>query len=168
MKTRPDKYYKDIYKVNYKLLKKEGIKVVLFDLDNTLIDKTELILSVKTKKLLDSLKKDFYVAIVSNSVKPLQAYYLKKDYEIDIVTLSFKPLGFGFNRLKKLKNYKPNEICMIGDQIFTDVFGANRRGYTSILVDYISLGISNISILNNYVASRAFKKYNLKRGQYYD
>ena len=61
MKYLPDIYKKDIFDINYKKLKDEGIKCLIFDLDNTLVKIDSLDIDNKTKELIEKLKKDFIV-----------------------------------------------------------------------------------------------------------
>ena len=49
-----------------------------------------------------------------------------------------KPLKSGFKKTVKLLEEKPENIASVGDQIFTDVIGANRMKMFSILVEPIS------------------------------
>ena len=64
----PNMYKKDIFSIDYSFLKDKGIKVLLFDFDNTLIEKGNYIINDKTIKLISKLKKDFIVYILSNSI----------------------------------------------------------------------------------------------------
>ena len=68
MKIKPDMYVKDILSINYKKLKEKGIKALFFDFDNTLIEMGNYTLNEKYEKLIEKLKKDFKVMIVSNSI----------------------------------------------------------------------------------------------------
>ena len=65
----PDVYQKSIYTINYKKLKKNGIKCLLFDLDNTIAPYKVNEPDVKVKELFARLEEDFKVIIVSNSPK---------------------------------------------------------------------------------------------------
>ena len=62
---KADMYQKDIFSINYKKLKEMGIKVLVFDLDNTIIEKKKNVVDDKVKKLFKRLKKDFKVIIIS-------------------------------------------------------------------------------------------------------
>ena len=53
----PNMYYKNIYEINYKLLKEKGIKCILFDLDNTLVEPHTKHSNPKLQKLFTELKK---------------------------------------------------------------------------------------------------------------
>lgn len=63
----PDMYSKDIYSVNYTKLKKQGVKCLLFDLDNTLVEPHTKRPHQRLHDFFDTLKKDFQVIIFSNS-----------------------------------------------------------------------------------------------------
>ena len=79
----PKMYKKNIYDINYDLLKKQGIKLILFDLDNTLTPAREEKYYKKTKELFDNLKKDFKVAIFSNNFKNRVSKY-GEYYDVDL------------------------------------------------------------------------------------
>ena len=52
----PDKYYKNIYQINYMKLKNDGIKCLLFDLDNTIVPPNVKEPNKKLRDLSDILK----------------------------------------------------------------------------------------------------------------
>ena len=66
---KPDIYQKNIFNISYLNLKNNGIKLLLFDLDNTIIPFYDDIVPLKTKQLFEKLNEDFKVVIVSNSRK---------------------------------------------------------------------------------------------------
>ncbi len=130
----PNKYEENIYKINYHELKKEGIKCLLFDLDNTCIGYYEKEPKEELKKLFNTLKKDgFKVIIFSNARKKRLAPF--KDLVDDCYHLSVKPLKRNFKKVFKKYGYQREKFCIIGDQIFTDVLGGNRVGIMTCLVN---------------------------------
>ena len=134
----PDKYCKNIYEINYRQLKQDGIKCLLFDLDNTLVPPHINTPNKKIRDLFDNLKElDFKVIIMSNSGKKRLTPF-KDELIVDCSASSMKPLKKKF--LKVLKEYKfdVSETAIIGDQLLTDIFGGNRTGITTILVNPIS------------------------------
>ena len=164
-KIIPDMYKKSIFEIDYKKLKdKYNIKVLLFDFDNTIIEHKNYNLNKDTIELFKNLKKDFIIYIVSNSLNSSKLSKLCKELDLPYIGASFKPLSFGYNRLK-FKSIKNSEICTIGDQILTDVFGSKRKGYFSILIDPLNQKNEVIfSKMNRLIENRIFKK----RGKYYD
>ena len=133
----PDMYQKSIYNIDYKKLKKNGIKCLIFDLDNTLTPVNLKSPSKKLKDLMEDLKNlKFKLIIVSNATKK-RVEPFKDILCIDSAYLSLKPFRRKYQKVLKIYNFKENEIACIGDQLLTDIWGANRMGFTSILVNPI-------------------------------
>lgn len=167
----PKMYKKNIFDINYKLLKTKGIKCIIFDLDNTLLVFDKKIVSRETKELIFKLKKDFHVVVMSNNFK----YRIKEIcdvLEVDFISFALKPLQIGFNKVKNKYNYTNDEICIIGDQIISDVLGGNKTKIMTILVDPLSrndLKITKINrLLEKIVLHKLKKKDILERGKYYE
>lgn len=163
----PDMYQKSIYTISYKKLKEKGIKVLLFDFDNTIIEQGNYSLTSKTIKLFNDLKKDFIIYIVSNSIQKNKLKKVCGQIDIPYIKDSRKPFKKGFKKLK-FKSIKENQIAMIGDQIITDVLGSNRMNYYSILIDPINNKEWLLTKINRLFENIILKKINVKRGNYYD
>ena len=164
-------YQKSIHNISYSKLKKLGIKCLVFDLDNTIafIDQDQI--SEDTKQLLFDLKEDFQIVIISNNTKKrVQPYadILKCDY----ISSASKPLTKGFRTIAKRYHLKAQEMCMIGDQIVTDIFGGNRYGMFTILVDPLGKKDLKITSLNRLIEKIILNRYQkrniMKKGEYYE
>ena len=163
----PDIYQKSIFSIDYKKLKEQGIKILLYDLDNTLIERGNYQISEKTVELFNKLKKDFEIYIVSNSINHRKLRLVALALEVSYIKDSRKPFKTGFKKLK-LENIKPKEVAMIGDQVLTDVWGAKRMGYNTILIDPINNKEWLVTKINRVIENRILKKENKKRGDYFD
>ena len=167
---KPTIYNKDIFSINYDKLKEKGITCLVFDLDNTLglIDNKKC--PRKTKKLLKDLKKDFLILISSNNTKKRLKPYLK-DLGVGGVAWSMKPSTRGLRKIKHNYHLKKNEMCMIGDQIVTDVLAGNRFRIMTVLVDPLGDADLKITGLNRKIEAKIIKKYTkagiFERGKYY-
>lgn len=128
----PDAYYKNIFEIDFKNLKKKGYKNLFLDVDNTLVPYTEDIPNDKIKKLINDLKKDFNVIIVSNSMSN-RVLKIVDELGVKGYYSSMKPLKKIYKKIDK--EYKKEECVFIGDQFMTDVLGAKRSGYKIIFVD---------------------------------
>ena len=167
----PDLYQKSIYDINYKKLKKEGIKCLLFDLDNTCVPYKEKVASDRLKKLFVRLKKmGFNVIVFSNS--PNRRLKRFVDLDVEYNAMSLKPLSFGFYKIIKKYDYNKNELCIIGDQLFTDIYGGNKVGIKTCLVEPLSDVDLSFTKITRYFEKRKIYKYEkegkFKRGSYYD
>lgn len=134
----PDIYAKNIYSIDYKKLKERGIKCILFDLDNTIAPLDEKEPSKEIKELfsyIDDL--NMKVIILSNSGKERVAPF-KEILNVDSCHSSKKPLKHKYKKIMKMFNYSDSEVAAAGDQILTDVWGANRAGILSIFLDSLT------------------------------
>mgnify|MGYP001144460097 CR=1 FL=1 len=77
-----------------------------------------------------------------------------------------------YNKILKSYNYKKEEIACIGDQLLTDIWGANRMDFTSILVNPIGKTDFTLTKLNRFIETSIYDKLKkqdlLKKGRYYE
>ncbi|VEU80669.1 YqeG family HAD IIIA-type phosphatase [Haploplasma axanthum] len=125
----PSLYVKSIKEIDYNFLKEQGIKALFFDLDNTLIPYDIDVIPIDIKEFLEELNKDFKIVVVSNSRKKRVSTASAILTNIPYVKFSRKPLKFGFKKALKLSGVKRNEVAAIGDQMMTDIYGANRMKF---------------------------------------
>lgn len=167
----PDIYQKSVYDINYKKLKKRKIKCLCFDLDNTLVPYTESVPTNDVKELFHILGADFKVIILSNSGKKRLTPF-KEILNVDVAFSSRKPLKRKYIKIMNTYGYKPEEIACIGDQIMTDIFGANRNGCVSILVNPMGTKEPGTTKFNRMweriILKRLDKKGILTKGKYYE
>lgn len=133
-----DEYVKNVFHIDLMKLKNSGKRVILTDLDNTLVGAA---IAEPTPEIVDFLNnaKDlgFEVIIVSNNNKERVSYFAK-DLSIKAAHhKALKPLKIKLRKI--LKQYNCNEVVMIGDQLMTDVLVAKRLGLYTILVEPIHL-----------------------------
>ena len=167
----PNSYYKSVYDINYDKLKKKNIKCIMFDLDNTLALIDEGIPPLKVIKFIEKLNKKFDVYIISNNSKSRIEKFCSY-FDITFAAFALKPMAKGFKFIQKKGNYKCDEMCMVGDQIMTDILGGNRFGCYTILVDPLGKKDLKITSLNRALEKIVVKKLTkrgvLERGKYYE
>lgn len=130
----PKIYVSSLLEIKPDMLKGLGIKGILFDLDNTLIRRDSDSFSPEVSEWLFELRKrGFKLGIVSNnSSKRVGA--IAGPMALPAVHRAVKPWVRPFRRAMKLLGTSPRETALIGDQIFTDIFGGNLSGLYTILV----------------------------------
>ena len=130
----PKEYLNSVKDISIDLLNKNNIKGLILDVDNTLISldkKMPAGISEWAKSMKNSGIK---ICILSNSNKLDKVESVAKIIEVPYIFFGKKPLKSGFLRAKKLLKLENENIAVVGDQIFTDVIGANRCKMYSILV----------------------------------
>lgn len=132
-KFYPKKVVRSTYSINFKKYYRNGYRGVLFDIDNTLVPHGE----AADEKAVNFFKKlkdmGFAFCLISNNkmerVKPF-ADAVGAPFICD----AHKPSTDGYNEAMKIIGTDMHETIFVGDQLFTDVFGANRASLYTILV----------------------------------
>jgi HAD superfamily phosphatase (TIGR01668 family) len=116
-------------------LARAGVRAVLLDVDNTLLPWKGLRIPDQTKEWVAALKAaGIKICLVSNTRNLPRLRAIAESLGVSYVRGRMKPAKEGFeNALRELK-CSPSETVMIGDQMFTDVWGGNRMGLKTIWV----------------------------------
>ena len=133
----PNEYFNKVEEITIEFLKKNKIKALILDVDNTLIN-YEKRLPEKVAKWARELKgQGIKLYILSNTNQEEKVKRVANALEIPYEYFAKKPLKSGFLKVQKSLNEKPENIGVVGDQIFTDIIGGNRCKMFTILVDPI-------------------------------
>ncbi len=171
MKFKPTMYMKDIYSVDFDKIYQMGYRVLFIDLDNTLVAHDEKKPNERVYELISSLKKrGFFVVILSNNKKKRVETFVE---DLDVISLysARKPMGFKYKRIIEEYDLRKSEILCIGDQIMTDVYGANKLNLSNMLVDPLAQKDIVFTKINRLIEKRVYKKLEkrgmLVKGQYF-
>ena len=137
-KLKPDLIYQGVPYISYEELKEKGVEGILLDVDNTLIDYTKTLSQEMIDWVYNAKKEGFKVCILSNSNKMEKIIPISEKLGIKYISFAKKPAKSGYLKASKLLDLEVDKLAMIGDQVFTDVLGANRVGMTSIYVEPIN------------------------------
>lgn len=129
----PDECADSAYVINYNELYQKGYRGLLFDIDNTLVghgaDADD-----RAKKLIKDLKEiGFNICLISNN-KEERVKRFNKDINVLFVFDAKKPSVKNYIKAMKLIGTNKSNTVFIGDQLFTDVFGAKRTGIKNYFV----------------------------------
>lgn len=137
-KLYPTTYIKSIYEMDIEQLKQEGIKGIIFDIDNTLVPYDEIEPNEQIITFFEMLvSKGFKITLVSNNTEDRVIKFNEK-LRVFALHESRKPLTKNFLKALTLMNCQRHEAIIVGDQIFTDVYGGNKAGIRTILVEPVS------------------------------
>jgi len=130
----PKAYFENVKQINIDFLNKNNIKALILDVDNTILDFNKNI-PEGIKEWCEELKKQkIKFCILSNSNKKAKVQMVSEKLDIPYFYFAKKPFKKGFKKAIKLLEEKQENIAAVGDQIFTDIIGANRCKLFSILV----------------------------------
>ena len=128
----PDMMFNSIYDIDLEQLKALGVSGLILDIDNTLVRPDVKKPDETVHAWLDYLRESgFNICILSNSGRKRVTKFTS-DLGVMSICHAGKPMRKGFLKALRLMDLEPNQTCMIGDQIFTDVYGAKRIGIVAI------------------------------------
>ncbi|SCP98076.1 hypothetical protein SAMN05421730_101645 [Anaerobium acetethylicum] len=135
-KFYPDEYTDSTYIVDYKELYDEGYRGIIFDIDNTLVPHGAKA-DERARNLFKHLKKlGFKVCLLSNN-KDKRVRPFNDAVDAIYISNAAKPMVKNYLRAMELMGTKTENTIFIGDQLFTDIYGAKRAGLRTIRVSPI-------------------------------
>lgn len=164
MNVYPSLYLDSVKNINPMLLKKNNIKGLILDVDNTLIDYYRNLVEGAEKWCEELKNEGIKCIILSNSNKRSKVEEVAEKLNIDYIMFAKKPLKSGFKRALSKLELKPEEVAVVGDQLFTDVIGAKRMNMFSILVKQVGEKDIFITKLKRPIENAIIRKY-LEKGK---
>ncbi|MGA9231850.1 MAG: YqeG family HAD IIIA-type phosphatase [Exiguobacterium oxidotolerans] len=159
----PKHFVASIYDIDLEMLKRNGVKAILTDLDNTLVAWDIADAPDELVSWLDMVNNQygFDVIIVSNNngdrvkkfADPLGLHYIAP---------ARKPLPIGFKRALTEFGYHAKEVVFLGDQLFTDVLGANSVGIEVIHVQPVVKTDGVVTKFNRLMERLVFRRMKRK------
>ena len=128
----PDEYLDSAYEIEFDRLYEEGYRGIIFDVDNTLVphgapaDERAKILFAHLKEL------GYQCCLLSNNKEP-RVKMFNDVVQVQYIFKAGKPKVSGYRQAMELMGTDKGSTLFVGDQIFTDVYGANRAGIRTIL-----------------------------------
>ena len=129
----PDVYMESTYKIDFQKLYEKGYRGIIFDIDNTLVphgepaDKRAIALFEKLKKI------GFKCCLLSNNQYERVSSFNEK-VQVQFIENAHKPSRKNYQKAMELMETSIKDTVFVGDQLFTDVWGANLTGLYSVLV----------------------------------
>lgn len=156
----PKSYFRNILDIDIDFLLKNNLKAVLLDIDNTILDYKNNIPEGLEDWVKNAKNNNIKFCILSNTNKKKKAQKMSKLLDIPYIYFAKKPLKYGFKKAKEILNIEENNtIAVIGDQVLTDVLGANRCNMYSILVKPLHNKDIFVTKINRLIENKILRKY---------
>lgn len=166
---KPSLFVDNIFDININNLKLQGFKMVICDLDNTLVPHFTRTPTFKVINFIKRIRDEgLKFVIVSNNTKKRVNEFCKTLNVDGVIYGAMKPTLFKLKKFFNKNDVKLEDVIFIGDQIITDVWVANRLKCKSILTlplvgsysnkkgwlinfidKYIYMYLQNRNLLNN-------------------
>ena len=129
----PDDYVASTYVIPFEKLYKEGYRGLIFDIDNTLVPHGARA-DERAKKLFGRLKDiGFDCCLLSNNQEP-RVKMFNEEIGVHYICDAHKPSVKNYQKAMEIMGTDLKSTIFIGDQLFTDVWGAKRTGIRNFLV----------------------------------
>ncbi|MGL6174371.1 MAG: YqeG family HAD IIIA-type phosphatase [Cellulosilyticaceae bacterium] len=155
----PEKYLTSIFELNIDELMKQGIKGIIFDIDNTLVPYDVAEPTDKIIELFEEIKrKGLQITLVSNN-KEDRVIKFNEKLKVFAIHKARKPRTINLKRAMELMQLQSEQVAIVGDQVFTDVYGGNRAGITTILVNPVSEKDELITKVKRGLEKKILRRY---------
>lgn len=132
----PDEYLESVYDIDFDMYYNQGIRGIISDIDNTLVPHGAPATDEIAELFQKIHAKGIDTCLISNNQEPRVepfAYAVDSKYIFN----AHKPSTKNYINAMKLMGTDTSSTLFIGDQIFTDIWGANRAGIQTVMVRQI-------------------------------
>ncbi|WP_042354983.1 YqeG family HAD IIIA-type phosphatase [Bacillus rubiinfantis] len=158
----PKEHFKSVLDISPQALKARGIKGIITDLDNTLVEWDRPSATPQLVKWFEEIKRNnILVTIVSNNNEE-RVKAFADPLGIPFIYQARKPLVRAFKQALLQMGIKKEEAVVIGDQLLTDVLGGNRSGFHTILVVPVAQTDGLATKFNRFVERRIMNWFRKK------
>lgn len=159
----PDEDADSTYQIDFENLYQQGYRGILFDIDNTLVPHGEKA-DERAIALFEKLKKiGFQCCLISNNKKE-RVEMFNQDIQVNFIEDAHKPSRKNYIHAMEIIGTNTNNTVFIGDQLFTDIYGAKRAGIRTILVKPIHPKEEIQIVLKRYLEKIVLHFYRKKKG----
>lgn len=158
----PDESVSSTYDIDFQSLYEEGYRGILFDIDNTLVEHGK----GASEQALDLFcrlgEMGFQCCLISNNKKQRVSSFNEK-IGAHMIFNAHKPRRKGYREAMEMMGTNKENTLFVGDQLFTDIWGAKRIGIRNILVKPINKNEEIQIVLKRYLEKIILKEYRQKK-----
>jgi len=130
---KPDAIYQRIEDIPLSLLVGWGIKGIILDVDGTILSRKAKTVKPSVIDWVLKAKEMFQILIVSNN-SPNKIHRASVALGLPYIAWTLKPYAYYFRKALRKLQLEPDQVCTIGDQLFTDIEGGKRVGTKTVYV----------------------------------
>lgn len=159
----PDDYQKSVYVIPFERLYEEGYRGVVFDIDNTLVSHGAPA-DDRARELFTRLAGiGFSSCLISNN-QEARVRIFNKEIQTNYIYNAHKPSTKNYKKAMEIMGTDCSNTIFVGDQLFTDIWGAKRSGIRNILVNPIHPKEEIQIVLKRYLERIVLYFYKKKQG----
>lgn len=165
MNWYPDLICHQVCDITLEQLHQWGIRGLILDIDNTLTTHDNPVPSQGVSQWLDKMREGGIQLMVLSNNKPQRVAPFAALLGLDFIANGAKPLRGGYRRCAQAMGLSHRELCIVGDQLFTDIWGGNRFGCRTILVEPIQLETMRFFRVKRWLERRCLARRRTKGGK---
>ena len=160
----PKEYMKSTYEIDFAKYREKGYRAIIFDIDNTLVEHGAPAdeRSIRLFEKLQALGYD--IMLLSNNKEP-RVKMFNDAVHVKYIYKAGKPGTKNYYAAMVMMGSDISNTLFVGDQLFTDVWGANRAGIYSILVQPIDKKEEIQIVLKRYLEKIVLHFYGKAEGK---
>lgn len=159
----PKEYFDSTYSIDFERYYKMGYRAVIFDVDNTLVEHDALADERATALIKGLMEMGYQVCFLSNNDEE-RVKSFNENLGANYIFKAGKPLAKGYNKAMEVMGSDRKNTLFVGDQIFTDIWGANNAGIRSVLVQPIAKH-EEIQIILKRIPEKLILHFYLKKNK---
>ena len=164
-KFYPDYDVDSAYKIPYEELYQKGVRGIIYDIDNTLVEHNqdatgEAVCLFRRLKAIG-----FSITLLSNNKKERVERFNRR-LKVSYIYKAGKPSPKSYRRAMEQMHTNPGNTIFVGDQLFTDIWGAKKAGITSYLVKPVAKHEEIQIVLKRKLEKIVLHFYRKKKGKY--
>lgn len=134
-----------------------GIKGIITDLDNTLIEWDRALATPEVEQWLKTMKEAGIRVIIASNNAEDRVKKFAEPLELPYIYRARKPLTGAFKEALSTLHLPVNQVLMLGDQMLTDMMGANRMKIYTMLVKPVANSDGFVTKFNRAIEKRVYK-----------
>lgn len=161
----PNEFVRSIYEITPEKLHDLGIKGIITDLDNTLVEWDRADATEELVEWFEMMREAGIKIIIASNNHEARVRQFAEPHGIPFIFRAKKPLGGAYYAALVQLRLRRDEVAMLGDQLLTDIMGAKRQKLYTFLVKPVADSDGLVTKFNRFVERRVYN--DLKRkGQY--
>lgn len=157
----PNEFVTSVFEITPEKLQQLGVKGIITDLDNTLVEWDRADATEELTVWLAGLKEAGIRIVIASNNNEERVKHFAAPLNIEYIHRARKPLGKAYYSAIIRLGLRPEQVAMVGDQLLTDVMGANRQKLYTFLVRPVAESDGWVTRFNRFVERRVFN--DLKR-----
>ncbi len=131
---KPDLYLQDLYSLDFEVLRNNGIKGLILDIDNTIVPPHARDIGSEALQWIKKAGSEGFRLLILSNASRRRVDRFVAGIDIEAISRAGKPAASAFTAAKSKLGLESENIAVFGDQLFTDIAGGNRAGMFTVLV----------------------------------